>query len=224
MTPTAQFDLKTVTLFAELTPTEINILSQNMITRSYPKNTVVVNEGDNTDALYLINSGRSAVTKVHNDGKEIVLAILGPGDYFGEMALIDEQPRSASIITREPSQFSIFMKPDFQQVLMANPELSLKIMQGLSQRLRSAMRQIEGLAFMDVYGRIARLLLEMAGPPDPITGERQITEPMTHKDIASRVSASREVVSRIMKDLTIGGYISTTHKHITLHNRLPAAW
>lgn len=217
-------NLKTIPLFSELSVDEIAALAQMTTTRTFAKNTVVINEGDHTDALYIINSGRSAVTKIHEDGKEMVVAVLGPGDYFGEMALIDEQPRSANVITKEPSQFSIVMKQDFQRLLMTNPELSLKIMKGLSQRLRSAMRQIEGLAFMDVYGRIARLLLEIASPPDPDSGDRTIAEPLTHKDIASRVGASREVISRIMKDLATGGYISTHNKRITIHSRLPPAW
>ena len=218
-----EFKLNEISLFASLQEEEAELMKKQLITRSFPKNSVVLNEGDNTDALYIIEEGRCKISKIHVDGKEIVLAVLEKGDYFGEMALIDELPRSASVITKEASKFTIFLKEDFQRILLNNPAISLNVMKGLSERLRASLRQIEGLAFMDVYGRIARLLLELSYE-EPEKAVRVVPEPLTHKEIANRIGASREVVSRILKDLITGGYISSEQKIITIRNKLPHAW
>lgn len=213
--------IKSIPLFAGLNTPELKLLAEAQLVRRHGKNVVVLNEGDHSDALYIIVKGQVKVSKINEEGKEVVLSVLSEGDHFGEMSLIDEQPRSASIITKTPCEFTVIRKPDFERVLSANPELALAVMRSLCQRLRSADRNIESLALMDVYGRIARLLLDSAVQQ----GDKLVVEgKLTHKDIAQMVGSSREMVSRILKDLTDGGFISKEPNGIVINTTLPARW
>lgn len=211
--------IKNIPLFSGLDESHLNAISELATKRSFPKNTIIINEGDDTDSLYLILSGKVKIVLSDEDGKEIIISILEPGDYFGELSLIDSEPRSARVITMLQSQFSIITKPEFSSLLDDNHNITLNMLQGLSKRLRDANKNIESLALMDVYGRVARTLLQFAKPVDE---KLVITEKLTQKDIANMVGASREMVSRIFKDLTIGGYITVASGTITINEKLPA--
>ncbi len=213
--------LSTVPLFACLDDSEIEALGQAMVSRHAPRNTVVLSEGDDTTSLYFIRSGRVRVTRTNEEGREVVIATLGEGDYFGEMALVDELPRSATVVTKTDCEFWVFRRTDFHRMLVDVPSLSINLLKGMSNRLRSANSSIESLALLDVYGRVARLLMEMAEPHDD---EWIVNESLTHQEIANMIGSSREMVSRILKDLSTGGYISTQKKRIVIKNRLPHAW
>lgn len=221
MNSSEENELSRVQLFAGLTDEELATLTEAKQVRRYPKNTTIINEGDTTDALYLISSGKVKVVRTLDGGKEVVISVLGPGDYFGEMSLIDHEPRSASVVTREDSEIIMLYREMFTRLLLANPQLAVNIMKGLCQRLRDADQRIESLALMDVYGRIAGLLIQMSEEQD---GLQVIRDELTHQDIASMVGASREMVSRILKDLTRGGYITIEKKIITINTKLPASW
>lgn len=220
MTETTEI-LKNIPLFAHLDEEQRELLASARTTRRYPKSVIVLHEGDQSNALYFVNSGQVKVSKINEDGKEVVICILAEGDHFGEMSLIDDQPRSASIITKTSCEFTLIRKQDFEQMLADNPQLTLAVMRSLCQRLRAADRSIESLALMDVYGRIARLLLDSAvehGDKLMVPGK------LTHKEIAQMVGSSREMVSRIFKDLTDGGYISKDPEGILINSTLPARW
>lgn len=215
----SETQLKQIGLFSGLTDSELAALAEIASRRSFAKNAIIINEGDETDSLYLILSGKVKVVLSDEDGKEVIISILEPGDYFGEMSLIDSEPRSARVVTMLDSQFSIIHKTDFNKVLDGNPDLARNLLVGLAQRLRAANKNIESLALMDVYGRVARTLLQFAQDQD---GKKVITEKLTQKDIANMVGASREMVSRIFKDLTTGGYITVESGSITINDKLPA--
>jgi len=200
-----------------LDESELRALSAHATVQTFPKNAVIVNEGDRTDAIFIVISGRVKVFLHNSDGREVVLNIHGPGEYFGEM-VIDEGPRSASVITLEASRFLIVAKADFKSLLSANPDFALKLVNRLMRRVRALTENIRSLALMDVYGRVAHLLLELATEQD---GKLVIAEKLTQQDIANRVGASREMISRIFKDLVAGGYISVERKHITVNRDLP---
>ena len=214
--------LKNVPLFSALSEEELDLLAQARQIRSYPANATVINDGDTTNALYIINKGKVKVCIANEQGREVVIAQLDEGEHFGEMSLIDEKPRSASIITRTACEISLIQKDEFQRMLASNPELSLTVMRGLSERLRLADRKIETLALMDVYGRIARALLDLA--VDLGDGRLVIEEKLTQSDLASMVGSSREMVNRILKDLTTGGYITREDKRIYINTKLPPGW
>jgi CRP/FNR family cyclic AMP-dependent transcriptional regulator len=200
-----------------LTPAELKAVSAQAITRSFPKNTVVVHEGDSTDSLYIVVSGRVKIYVSDEAGREIVLNHAGPGEYFGEMTL-DEGPRSASVMTLEPTRFSVIPKDDFHDFVAKSPEFSLHLIRKLIRRVRALTGDVKSLALMDVYGRVARALLELAEDRD---GLLVIEQRPTQQEIASRVGASREMVSRILKDLAEGGYVAVEGRRMIVARTLP---
>ncbi len=213
--------LSKIELFANLDNDELEELGSKVITRQYPRNTIILNEGDTSDSLYLILSGSVKIFLGNEDGKEVILNTQGPGEYFGEMALLDPAPRSASVITTEKSKLSIISKQDLEAFLRQHPGTMLKILQHSFKRLRALTDTVGSLALLDVYGRVARLLLQLAEEED---GVKVIKEEMTQQDMANRIGSSREMVSRIMKDLRTGGYIEMQGKHIVIKRELPHAW
>ena len=204
----------------KLNEPELRALSGEGVVRSFPKHAVIVNEGDETDSLYIILSGRVKVFVSDEAGKEIMLASQGPGEYFGEMVL-DGGPRSASVMTLEPSRFVVISKYKFREFLREHPEFSISLIEKLIRRTRVLTESVKSLALMDVYGRVARLLLDLAVRKN---GSLVIDEKLTQQDIASRVGASREMISRILKDLTTGGYVTVDRKRITINRTPPRHW
>ena len=213
-------DLRTIPLFASLQGDDLNALVNKLVVRTFPKHTIIINEGDVTDSLYVILSGKVKVYLSDESGKELILDVKGAGQYFGEMVL-DEGPRSASVMTLERSQFAIISRSDFKGVLLKHPEIALQIIRNLIKLTRGLNENVKNLAMLDVYGRVARLLLDRATEQD---GKVVIVEKLTQKDIASRVGASREMINRILRDLTIGGYIKVEGRRITISKAPPSRW
>ncbi|HXZ97668.1 MAG TPA: Crp/Fnr family transcriptional regulator [Burkholderiales bacterium] len=212
--------LKTVSLFAGLTDDELRLLESRSFTKTFPKNTVLVTEDDHTDSFYVILSGKVKIYVSDEEGKEVVLGTYGAGDYFGEMVL-DEGPRSASVMTLEPSSFAIISKAEINTLIERHPEMAIHIMKKVIQRARVLTENVKSLALLDVYGRVARLLLSLASD---LNGELVIAENLTHQDLANRVGASREMISRILKDLSLGGYIKVEGRKITINKKPPSGW
>jgi CRP/FNR family cyclic AMP-dependent transcriptional regulator len=144
------------------------------------------------------------VQRSDTEGKEVILAVLGPGECFGEMSLIDDAPRSASVITIESCDFMSINKESFKTMLVSSPEISMRIMKGLVKRLREADKKIETLALLDVYGRVARVLLDFS---EQVGMDRVVRSKLPRQEIAKMIGASREMVSRVMKGLEVEGYI-----------------
>jgi CRP/FNR family transcriptional regulator, cyclic AMP receptor protein len=203
-----------------LTENHLRKLAQNGVSRTFRKNTVVINEGDATDALYIILSGKVKVYLADEAGKEVVLTTEGPGSYFGEMVL-DGGPRSASVMTLETSTFSVVGKNEFKKFLTEHPDVSIHIIEKLIARTRALTDNVKSLALLDVYGRVAKLLLELAREEN---GKLVISEKITQQEMANRVGASREMVSRILGDLSKGGYITISDKKIVINKKPPAGW
>jgi CRP/FNR family cyclic AMP-dependent transcriptional regulator len=213
--------LNDIPLFSDLDAAELELLSSKAVTRQYARNTIIINEGDRSDSLYIIRSGSVKIFLSDADGREVILNIQGPGEYFGELALIDSGPRSASVMTQDKATLSLISKADFEDFMRQHPAATIKIMCGMVKRLRALTESVRSLALMDVYGRVAGLLLKLSKPEGDM---RVIRDPMTQQDIADRVGASREMVSRILKDLKSGGYIEIHDRHITIRERLPHGW
>jgi CRP/FNR family cyclic AMP-dependent transcriptional regulator len=213
--------LKNIPIFSSLNEIELNQMTEAAIRKTFSKNTVLINEGDETDSLYIICSGKVKAIINDENGKEVILSIFGPGEYFGEIAFIDGERRSATIITREPTEVLIISSGVFRNILSSNPNIAFNLLVGAVKRLREANKQIESLALMDVYGRVARLLVHYAKPK----GDKLfIDEKLTHQEIANMTGSSREMVSRIFKDLMNGEYISIENRHITINKALPYSW
>ncbi|HEY3077212.1 MAG TPA: cyclic nucleotide-binding domain-containing protein [Burkholderiales bacterium] len=209
--------LKAVPLFASFPEDQLRMLTTMVTRRSASRSTTIMAGGDATDSLYIVLSGRLKVMMSDSDGKEVILSILGPGEFFGEMGLIDDEPRSASVVTIEPCELLSISKRDFKKCLLENSDMSMAVMRGLVRRLREADRKIGSLALLDVYGRVARLLLDMA---ENVNGEKVVTKRLPKQDIAKMIGASREMVSRVMKDLQTGGYIEMRGSSIVLRDTI----
>jgi len=207
--------LRQIPLFSGLTDREIRQIESVSCEKSFLKDTVIISEGDETNSLYIILEGRAKALSIDPNGRQIILNVFQPGDYFGEMSFIDAKPRSAAVITKEKSRLVIIKREAFLQIVSENPELMLNMMKGLVGKIRMATRQIEDLAFKDVYGRIARLLTELKNE------NNVITEKLTNTEIAFRVGASREMVSRIVSELKNGGYIEKNKGVLKLKRSLP---
>lgn len=189
--------------------------------RSYPKNTVIITEGDSSDSVFVILSGKVKAFVSDAEGHELILNTQAPGDYVGEMAL-DGKPRSASVVTLEPTTFSVVQREPLRDAIRRNPDFALDMISKVIERAREATDNVKNLALLDVYGRVARLLLNMAVEAED--GKMRIPEKITQQEIAERVGASRDMVSRIFRDLTVGGYISVENRIVTINKKPPAKW
>ena len=209
--------LKAVPLFSSFPEEQLRMLAQVVTRRSAARSSTVLAAGDLTDSLYIVLSGRLKVMMSDTEGKEVILSILGPGEFFGEMGLIDDSPRSASVVAIESCELLSIAKRDFKKCLAENFEMAMAVMRGLVRRLREADRKIGSLALLDVYGRVARLLLDMS---ENVEGEKVVTKRLPKQDIAKMIGASREMVSRVMKDLQMGGYIEVRGSNIVLRDTI----
>ncbi len=199
---------------------ELHSLSAHAKLQSFPRHKIVIHEGDRSDSVYVIHSGRVKVFLYGRNGKEMDLNVLGPGEYFGEMVL-DSGPRSASVMTLEPAEFFIIPQAVFREFVIKHPEFAMRLIKTLIFRTRGLLNNVRSLASLDVYGRVARLLIDLAIDED---GRQVIVGKLTKQDIANRVGASREMISRVFKDLCAGGYIETEKGRITIAKTLPSHW
>jgi len=213
--------LEDVAIFSGLSSTELELLEHHMVTRSFQKNTIIINEGDDANSFFIIIKGAVKIFLGNKEGKEIIINAQGPGDHFGELALLDGAPRSASVITTEKSTIGIISKEDFHHVLAKNTDLTLNLIRELTRRVRLLSDNVRTLALMDVYGRVAKILLGMAQEED---GKLVINNRPTQQDIANHIGASREMVARILKDLSTGNYITIDGKRLTINEKLPDAY
>ena len=212
--------LRRVPLFSSLADVQLDTLSSGSTRRSFPRNRTIVSEGEPSQSLYLMLAGRAKVQRSDAEGKEVILAMIGPGEFFGEMSLIDDAPRSASVITIEPCDFIAIQKDSFKGMLAQSPDMAMQIMRGLVRRLREADKKIETLALLDVYGRVARVLLDFS---ETVNGERVVKSKLPRQEIAKMIGASREMVSRVMKGLEIDGYIvSLPQGRLVLREKISA--
>lgn len=209
--PTSEF-LQAIPLFRHLGDEELRALAALLRERVFSKGTVIVAQGDPGDTLFLIADGQVKVAVFGEDGREVILSVLSEGGFFGEMALLDDEPRSAHVIAMTDASLWQLRREDFRVWLGASPELAIALLRELSRRLRRADETIASLALLDVNGRIAHLLLEMAREE----GGGRITRGLTHATIAQMVGASRETVSRTMKSLAIQGVIVMNRREIVL--------
>ena len=211
---TADF-LATVPLFSGLQREEIQKFADLTRERSYPKGSVILFQDDPGDSLFVLRAGRVKVVLIGEDGREVILGVLEPGAHFGELALIDDQPRSAHVIAMEDAQLLILRREDFRRRVEANASVAWALLTELSRRLRRADVKIGGLVLLDVPGRIARLLLDLADE----SGSDAIEKPLTHQTIAQMIGASRETVSRAMKEFQDAGLITVERRRISVGNR-----
>ena len=198
--------IRRVPLFSPLTQEQTQAIAESASTRRFHRGEIVVERGKKSNALFILLTGGARVLTADSRGREVILAVLQPGDYVGEMSLIDDGPHSATVRAEVQTDMLVLGRAEFARCLPETSSLSYALMRGLVQRLRSANRQIESLALLDVYGRVARTLTDMS----VLAGEvRMLRSRVSRKDVAKVVGASREMVSRVMTDLENRGVVQT---------------
>jgi len=212
--------LKQVPLFATLPDDTLNLLAHKGVTRSVRKHTVIVSKGDRSTSFYVLLSGAARVYIDDENGREAVLNILGPGDCFGELALLGNIPRSANVIATQPCRLLMLHAETFQDAVLTHPETGMKIIRQLAMRVVELSEEVGSLALLDVYGRLARLIDKESIERDG----RHVMPRFTHQELASRIGASREMVTRILRDLVKGEYLDIGDKEIIIRRSLPRGW
>ena len=207
--------LASIPLFSGLDEAELQQFAALTRERSYPKGSVILFEHDPGDSLFIVREGRVKVVLVGEDGREVILGVLGVGEYFGELSLIDDRPRSAHVIAMEDATLLVLRREDFRRRVESNPAVAWSLLLELSRRLRQADEKIGGLVLLDVPGRIARLLLDLAEE----AGADMIEKPLTHQTIAQMIGASRETVSRAMREFQDDGWIAVERRRIRVSDR-----
>lgn len=213
-TTTADF-LATVPLFSGLDRTELQRFADLTREKFYPRGSVILFENDPGDSLFVVRQGRVKVVLIGEDGREVILGVLGVSEHFGELALIDDRPRSAHVIAMEDSHLLVLRREDFRKRVESSPAVAWSLLTELSRRLRRADEKIGGLVLLDVPGRIARLLLDLSEE----AGSNTIEKALTHQTIAQMIGASRETVSRAMKDFQDANWVTVERRRITLADR-----
>jgi CRP/FNR family transcriptional regulator/CRP/FNR family cyclic AMP-dependent transcriptional regulator len=217
--------LRTVPIFAELSEVDIQALARLTTRRRYPKDTVVFFENEQGDTLFMILEGRVRVTILGDDGREVILSVLGPGDFFGEISLLDNEPRSATAIAAEESELLLLHRADFQGAMSDNPSIGGALIRVLTARLRRANHQISTLALLDVYGRVARVILDIAREEGRRLKDGRIAfRRATHQELANRIGTTRETVTRMLKDLERQGLITVDGREVVLEANFEKAF
>lgn len=206
--------IRRVPLFSSLTPAQAEAIADAVVKRRFKRGECIVEQGKKSNYLAIVLTGRARVVTTDSRGREVILATMNPGDYVGEMSLIDNQPHSATVRCEVQTDALILGRAEFARCLPENSSMAYAVMKGLVQRLRHADRKIESLALMDVYGRVARALLEFAQPDKD--GQLVIKDRVSRQDVAKMIGASREMVSRVMKDLEDRGFIEVTETGATI--------
>ena len=214
-TTTADF-LSTVPLFGGLDQIELQRFGELTREKFYPRGSVILFENDPGDSLFVVRQGRVKVVLIGEDGREVILGVLGVGEHFGELSLIDDRPRSAHVIAMDDSHLLVLRREDFRKRVESSPAVAWSLLTEMSRRLRRADEKIGGLVLLDVPGRIARLLLDLAAEP----GGDTIEKALTHQTIAQMIGASRETVSRAMKDFQDANWVTVERRRITISDRV----
>ncbi|MGB0846246.1 MAG: Crp/Fnr family transcriptional regulator [Thiolinea sp.] len=213
--------LSDIPLFQDLREEQLEFLITLTHRFTYPKNSILLNQGERSNSLFVVLDGRLKVTAIGSEGRQTLLAFLGPGDFVGELSLLDDGPRSATVQAVEDTQTLLVTQDVFHRFVESFPETLLPMLRMMATRLRALDETVCSLSTLDVYGRVARIMLQQAVEKDDVL----VVPRMTHQEIAEMVGSSREMVSRIMKDLRQGGYIRIDSKRrILIEKKLPARW
>ena len=207
--------------FSPLEEATLRAIAETGIVRTFPKNTVLIHEGDSGDALYIVLSGRVKVYASNAQGREFAIAFHGPGEYVGEMTL-DGGVRSASVVTIDPTVCAVVHREQFREFILKNPDFALHLIEKLINRVRATTEDVKSLALTDVYGRLVRLLNTLAVAK--ADGTATVPEKLTQQAIAERVGASRDMIGKLFKDLVAGGYLAIEDRTITVLRKLPTGW
>lgn len=213
--------IRNIPIFTDLDEAAIEAILQRSRALTFRKNTVLMSEGETGECLYVIQSGSVKIFVSDEDGNELILFIEGAGSYIGEISLLDDAPRTASAVTLEKTQVLAISKSSFIECVELNPDIAFRIIRSMTHRLRRATDNIRGLALKNVYQRLALKLIELSVEVDD---HRQLERKYSHQELANMIGASREMVGKILAELTKGGYIELEGQKLKLMRALPHDW
>lgn len=211
--------LREVPIFTELDDESLDLIMEMTVRRSFTKNTMIVIEEDQADTLYIIESGSVKITRLNEDGREVILALLGPSEFFGEMALLDGQGRSANVMALEETVLFTLVRRDFLDALNRFPSVSIQLLREMTLRLRKSDEQIKSLSLSDAEHRIGIALHRIAEEMGTFKmGEVVVSKLPYQQDIANMAGTSRETVSRMLKNLEAKGLMKRDGRRLTIHD------
>lgn len=213
--------VKGVEIFQGLDDESMDLLLTKGQIKNYPRNTIFINEGDTSGNMFIVLEGRAKVFLSDEEGKEFILGFEKSGGYIGEIALLDSEPRTASVKTTEKSRVLMFSRDSFQSLVLSNQKFAVGMIHGLTKRMRGLISNAGSLGLKNVYRRLVGTLLDMSEPQGDV---KVVSNRLTHQDIADMIGASREMVSRILKDLSTGGYITTKDRQLHILKTPPSGW
>jgi len=213
--------LKNISFLAKVPDEAIAALATKAKTMKFPKQAVIISEGDEANSLYVIISGKVRVYTSDEKSKEVTLGVQEVGSYFGELALLCDEPRSASVETLEKTVCSMISRDDFKAWLASHPEAASELLRELSEKVMYLTERVKQMALSNVYERTIKVLQDMANQED---GVAVIHNRPTQQELANMVGSSREMINKIMKELTKGGYIVVQDKSLRIENKPPASW
>jgi CRP/FNR family cyclic AMP-dependent transcriptional regulator len=214
--------LENVPLFESLSPEDRSELELGIHTQYFTRGAILVGQGEaSNNLLYIVLSGKLKVFMSNDEGREVLLDYLQEGDTFGELSLFDDEPRSATVMTVEDCRIGLFPRAYLFTCLQNNPNIAIELLKTVIKRMRNTTEQVSSLALLDIYGRIAKVLTNMAKPQED---GRLVTDNLTHQELSTMVGCSREMVTRILNDLKRGGYVGIDNHRIEIKNRLPLRW
>jgi len=211
--------LQSVPIFSDLSPSDLNKIAERMIQRTYTKGQMILLEDDLGQTFFVIAGGSVKITRLSDDGREVILAMLGESDFFGEMSLLDGAGRSANVVALDSSEVLTLARNDFLEILQEYPKISISLLEELTQRIRKSDQQIESLSLSDVEQRIGITLIRLAEELGTIKrGSVKIKDLPYQQDIANMAGTSRETVSRTFKLLEEKGLVTREGRKLTIYN------
>jgi CRP/FNR family transcriptional regulator, cyclic AMP receptor protein len=213
--------LKKIPFFSKLSDDVLVALAEKAKPAKYPKQATIIMEGDETSSLFIMLSGKVRVFGSDDKSKELTLMIQEPGSYFGEIALLTDEPRSASVVALEQTTCAVISKADFIHWLMNHPDVAITLLGVLSNKIRQLTEKVKQMALSNVYERIIIALQEMAEVEGDV---RIIHNKPSQEDLAKMIGSSREMVNKVMQELTKGGYVTIHEKNLIINKKLPASW
>ncbi len=212
--------LRQITPYKDLSEAELESFAGIATRRNFKKNMVLIQQGDDTGSLYILLEGEMRVYIEDEQGRELTVKMLKPGDSFGELALLGEFPRTANVMAMTDCVVSAVSKDDYLNILREHPQISLALIRSLAHMVRETTEELSCIALLDVYGRLTHVLEKYTVERD---GQKQVPK-FTHREISNMIGSSREMVSKIMKELEKGEYITVTDEHYLLNRNLPSRW
>ena len=211
--------LQSVPIFSDLSPSDLNKIAERMIRRTYTKGQMILLEDDLGQTFFVLGGGSVKITRLSDDGREVILAMLGESDFFGEMSLLDGAGRSANVVALESSEVLTLARNDFLEILQEYPKISISLLEELTQRIRKSDQQIESLSLSDVEQRIGITLIRLAEELGTIKhGTVKINDLPYQQDIANMAGTSRETVSRTFKLMEEKGLVTREGRKLTIYN------